>query len=106
MIIEDFFRLYPITRKGIAQMLGFSPKFLYNVTQRHNSLSDEQISLLNQAIQELSYQLSITFVINNLTYEAKCLRCKKKFMVKDSGARSEYYNENRLVCDRCMAKDL
>lgn len=86
-------------------MLGTTPKFIYNVTQRHTTLPDEQLSYMNEAIQELSYQLSKTYVINNLTYEAKCLKCRKKFTVKQSGERADYYDRNGLVCDRCIVKD-
>ena len=105
MTIEDFFRLYPITRTGLAKMLGTTPKFIYNVTQRHTMLPGEQITFLNEAIQELSYQLSKTNIINNLTYEAKCLRCGKEFTAKQSGERADYYDQNGLVCDGCIAKE-
>jgi hypothetical protein len=104
MTIDEFFSLYPISKRGIAKMLGTSPRFLYNLSQRQNSLPDEQVKYLNMAIQELSYQLSQTFIANNLTYEAKCLRCRKKFTAKHSGEREEYYSKNGLVCDGCIDK--
>jgi hypothetical protein len=104
MTIDEFFSLYPVSKRGIAKMLGTSPRFLYNVSQRHNTLPDEQVKYLNMAIQELSYQLSQTFIANNLTYEAKCLRCRKKFTAKYSGQRADFYDQNGLMCDGCMEK--
>lgn len=65
--IEDFFRLYPISKREMAQKFGVSPKFLYNSSYQQPPLPDEGIKYLNEAIQELSYQLSRTYVHNALS---------------------------------------
>ena len=53
MTMEDFLRLYPISRSGFAKMLGTTPKFISNATQRHTMLPDEQIAYFIEAIKEI-----------------------------------------------------
>ncbi len=102
MTINDFFRLYPVTAKGFGKMIGYTPKQMYNILHRHTVLPDEEINLFNQAVQALSWQLSKTYVHCDLSYQAKCRFCRKKFTARDYGERSAIYNYHGLVCDKCI----
>ena len=102
MTINEFFQLYPITAKGFGQLIGYSPKQMYNLLHRHTAIHEEEVEYFNIAIQELSWQLSKTYVHSDLSYSAKCRGCGKQFTAKDYGERSTFYNNNGLYCDKCM----
>lgn len=101
MTLEEFFDLYPVSRVGIARMLGMPVKRLYNIHHRNSLASSEEIQLLNEAIHELSSQLGRVHVHNKLIYEAKCRFCDSDFKAVDDDTNTLFYAMNGLVCDKC-----
>jgi len=104
MTLNEFFTLFPVSRKGIAQMLGMPEKHIYNLLQRRSYISDEELGDINYALSELSHQLSKVFIHNVLRYNTTCLRCKKKFTAIDEDERAIIYANHGLVCDECIQK--
>jgi predicted SprT family Zn-dependent metalloprotease len=102
MTVKEFFRKYPISSEKFAKlMLGRSKSYIVNKNFGASRWKDEDLKILNEAISELSYQLSVTIVHNELTYQAKCKLCKKEFTAEDTGERHKFYNENGLHCEPC-----
>jgi hypothetical protein len=101
MTLEKFFQLFPVSRAGIAKMMAMPAKRLYNIQQRDSLATAEEIEYLNEAVQQLSYQLSRVHLHNKNIYRAKCRLCNSEFKVIDEGNNTLFYAVNGLVCNRC-----
>jgi DNA-directed RNA polymerase subunit RPC12/RpoP len=104
MTIKEFFELYPIDPEKFAKMLGRGKKYIANKNYGTSRWNDQDVQFMNEAIQELSYQLSLTQVHGELIYQAKCLKCGRPFTAQDEGDRHEFYNTNGLTCDECIER--
>lgn len=101
MTINEFFLSYPINKRKFAKMLDQTEPWLNNRLYHHARFTPLEVALINEAIQEVSYQLSKVFVHDSSIFIAKCLGCKREFTAINEEERAVFYSEHGLYCDPC-----
>jgi hypothetical protein len=104
MTLNEFYRKFPVTSAGLADMLGMTKSMMTYRSRPEKLLTDQDLAFINAAIQELAYQLKHVTIVNPVIYMAQCNKCRREFTAKDEGARADAYTMHGLICDDCIAK--